>query len=73
MSTPMREIEVYRCWDDHTWDTEFVDVPAGTPEEKIEEDAASAAMEALRHSADLPVIVGVYHVYHIPEVSAEEE
>ena len=70
MNRPMREIEVYRCWDDHTWDTEIVDIPADTPEEKIEEVAEKAALEALRHSADLPVVVGVYH---IPEVSAEEE
>ena len=73
MSRPMREIEVYRCWDDHAWDTELVDIPAATPDEKIEEVAGRAALEALRHSADLPVVVGVYHVYHIPEVSAEGE
>ena len=69
MSSSTREIEVYRCWDDRTWDTECVEIPADTPEEKVEEVAASAALEALRHSADLPVVVGVYH---IPEVSEEE-
>jgi hypothetical protein len=69
MNHPTREIEVYRCWDDRTWDTEFVEIPADTPEENIEAVAASAALEALRHSADLPVVVGVYH---IPEISEEE-
>jgi len=62
MNSPTREIEVYRCWDDRTWDTELVDIPADTPKEKIEEVAASAALEGLRHSADLPVVVGVYHI-----------
>jgi hypothetical protein len=51
MNSPTREIEVYRCWDDHTWDTKSVDIPADTPDEKIEEVAANAALEALRHSA----------------------
>lgn len=68
MSRPTREIEVYRCWDNRTWDTEFVEIPADTPEEKIEEAAGKAALEALRHSADLPVMVGVYYVPEISEV-----
>jgi hypothetical protein len=69
MGGPTREIEVYRCWDDYTWDTEFVAIPADTPEEKIEEAAEKATLAALRQGADLPVMVGVYHV---PEISEEE-
>ena len=58
----MREIEVYRCWDDHTWDTEFVEIPDDTPDDEIGLAAEHVTLEALRHSADLPVMIGVYHI-----------
>lgn len=26
-----REVEYYRLWEDHTWDTDFIDIPTDTP------------------------------------------
>lgn len=31
-----RTIEAYRLWDDSTWDTECVEIPADTPEESLQ-------------------------------------
>jgi hypothetical protein len=57
-----REVEVYRCWEDRTWDTEFVEVPADTPEAQLAEVCQHVALENLRNSADLPCMVGIYWV-----------
>ncbi len=70
MAIATREVEVYRCWDDRTWDTEFVEIPADTPENDIGKAAEHAALEAMRNSADLPVVVGVYC---IPDPDEDEE
>ena len=58
----MREIEAYRCWDDHTWDTDMVEVPDDTPDDQLQAAVEHATLEAMRNSADLPVMVGVYHI-----------
>lgn len=65
-----REVEVYRCWEDHTWDTEFVEVPADTPEAQLGEVCQHVALENLRNSADLPCMVGVYSVPECEEPEA---
>ena len=30
-----RTVEYFRLWDDHTWDTDFIDIPANTPEDRL--------------------------------------
>jgi len=34
MAKKTRTIEMYRGWDDNTWDTDWIEIPADTPEEK---------------------------------------
>lgn len=76
-----REIEVYRCWpgnagDSGTWDTGFVDIPVDVDiedSEALQAAVKKAVMNLLRHSADLPVIVGVYCIPAEEEEEEEEE
>ena len=68
-----REIEVFRLWDDNTWDTEFVDVPSDvdvTDELALQHACELATFSDLHCSADLPVVVGVYH---IPNDDSDDE
>ncbi len=60
-----REVEVFRCWDDKTWDTDVVTIedPGDDQDEEVEKRAVCAGFEALRNSADLPWFVGVYCDY----------
>lgn len=58
----MRQVEVYRCWDDGTWDTGMVDIPDDTPEEDIERVAKDRTIELMADSPDLLCICGLYHV-----------
>lgn len=60
MAKPTQTVEVFRCWDDRTWDTAFVEIPADTAAEDVEETAVHAAYEDLRNSADLPFFIGIY-------------
>lgn len=55
-----RTVEYYRLWDDHTWDTDFIDVPVNTPEEELDEAVRKAASE-ISWVDDIPAIVGVYN------------
>jgi hypothetical protein len=61
MKPMSREVEYYRLWNDHTWDTAYVEIPADTPEEQIEQ-AVRAAIDKLAWKRDAPVITGIYHI-----------
>jgi hypothetical protein len=58
-----RTIEYYRLWggDHGTWDTDFVEIPADTPEEHIEEAVQSAVSE-IDWKDEVPVITGIYNI-----------
>lgn len=55
----MRTVEYYRLWDGGTWDTDSIEIPKDTPEERIEEAVREAAAK-IKWREDVPVIVGVY-------------
>lgn len=61
-----RQIEYFRLWpgssgDSGTWDTDIIDIPANTPDEKIEAAVQEAAAK-IRWREEPPVIVGIYSV-----------
>ena len=71
--TKTRVVEVYRCWEHHVWDTEFVFIPADTDLEdwgQVQDAIEKAVMAQLKDSANLPCMVGLYHV---PEESEEDD
>ena len=59
-----RPIEMYvgiYQGDYQTWDTAFVDIPADTPDDKVEEVAKETLLKELEKQKDLHVaFVGVY-------------
>lgn len=57
----LRKIEYYRCWQDGTWDTDFIDVPDNTPENQVQQ-AIQKAVEQINWKETPPVIVGLYHL-----------
>ena len=69
-----RQIEYYRLWaggsgDSGTWDTDFVGIPANTPDDRIEK-AVAKAVAKIKWRDEPPVITGVYS---IPDPEEEEE
>jgi hypothetical protein len=67
-----REVEYYRLWDDHTWDTDFIEIPADTPEQQIEQ-AVQAAIDKLAWKRNAPVITGIYHIESDEDVEFRRE
>jgi hypothetical protein len=66
MAKTTREIEFYRLWAGNggasgTWDTDFVDIPADTPDELIAA-AVQRAADQIAWNPTPPVAVGVYSV-----------
>ena len=59
-SKEMRQVEVFRCWNDGHWDTDFVEIPDNTEEADVEHDASQAGYDAIVHSADQPFFIGLY-------------
>lgn len=60
-STRVRPIEVYCCYDDHTWQCEhFVEIPEDTPHDYIEELALRKAKEVF--TDDSIVFIGLYSI-----------
>ncbi len=59
-SIETREVEVFRCWDNGTWDTDWVEIPASTLPEDVEDVATQAGFDAIASSADQPFFVGLY-------------
>jgi hypothetical protein len=70
--TKLRTVEYYRLWSDHTWDTDFIDIPADTPDEKLDEAIREAAWE-IPWEKELPVIVGCYHAGDEDDEQDEQE
>ena len=71
----MRNIEYYRLWADGRWDTDFIAIPANTPEDKIEQAVRDAVSQlVLSHELTMPWRSGMKPalvatgVYHIPEL-----
>jgi hypothetical protein len=68
-----RQIEYYRLWagnggDSGTWDTDFAEIPADTPDDRIDE-AVEKAVAAIQWRDEPPIITGVYSV---PEPEEED-
>jgi lysophospholipase L1-like esterase len=59
MSKPTVQVEYYRLWEDGTWDTEFLDIPADTPENEYENAVRQVAAK-IKWRDTPPVIVGLY-------------
>ena len=68
-----RQIEVYRLWsgnagDSGYWDTDFLQIPAATPDDKMDA-AVQKASAQIQWSDGPPVLIGVYS---IPDYEEEE-
>ena len=66
MTPKIRQVEYYRLWagatgDSGTWDTDFVDVPGDTPNDKMAEAAKKAIDDIEWTDNNFPVITGIYH------------
>jgi hypothetical protein len=64
MPKPTRDVEYYRLWagnsgDGGTWDTDYLRIPADTPDEQLDEAVRKAA-ERIKWRDEPPVIVGFY-------------
>ena len=61
-SRKTRSVEYYRLWggDSGTWDTDFIDIPAETADDKLDEAIREAAAK-IRWRDEPPVIVGCYN------------
>jgi hypothetical protein len=55
-----RTVEYFRLWDNRTWDTDFIDLPADTPNDKLE-DAVREAAAKIEWDSEVPVVVGLYN------------
>jgi len=59
-----RRVEYYRLWagnsgDSGTWDTDFIDIPTDTPDDKVDKAIRKAAAE-IKWRNGVPVIIGHY-------------
>ena len=61
-SRKTRSVEYYRLWggDSGTWDTDFIDIPADTPDDRLDEAIREAAAK-IQWRDEPPVIVGCYN------------
>lgn len=66
-----RTVEYFRLWDDHTWDTDFIDIPTDTPDDRLEKAVREAA-EKLEWDGDIPLLVGFYHAGEDEDEEKEE-
>ena len=67
-----RTIEYFRCWSDRTWDTDFIEIPADTPDNEIEAAVRFYAQQ-IDWVEDPPMFVGVYCTMDDEGFSADEE
>ena len=58
---PTRRVEYYRLWggDCGTWDTDFINIPTNTPDNKMDIAIRQAAAK-IRWRDESPVITGCY-------------
>jgi hypothetical protein len=62
MAGKMRSAEYYRCWDNHTWDTDFIQIPADTAEGEIEGAIRDAVAKRFKgKETEAPAFVGLYN------------
>jgi hypothetical protein len=59
-----RTVEYYRCWagnggDSGTWDTDFIQIPADTSDDELDQAVREAAAR-IRWTYEGPVLVGFY-------------
>jgi hypothetical protein len=54
-----RTVQYYRCWSDKTWDTDFIEIPADTPDTHLDKAVREAAM-TIPWKEELPEMVGYY-------------
>lgn len=60
-----RQVEYFRLWpgnghDSGTWDTDFLCIPADTPDDQIEAAVRAAADRLNWRDGEAPVLVGLY-------------
>ena len=74
MPRETRQIEYYRLWsgnggDSGTWDTDFVEIPADTPDDQID-GAVEKAVAAIPWRDEPPIIT---RVYSVPEPEEDDD
>ena len=71
--SPTRCVEYYRLWggDYGAWDTDFIDIPADTPDDKMD-IAIRQAVAKIPWSDEPPMIVGFYGIVVEEENETEE-
>ncbi len=72
-----RTVEYYRLWagnngDSGTWDADFIEIPADTPEDKLDVAIRMAADNLKWRNDEPPVIVGLYCASALDEDLEEE-
>ena len=73
----MRSVEYFRCWnssegDRGEWDTDYIEIPADTPDDKVEQ-AIRDAVDKAYIPQDRPLFVGLYCDGGPEELEDEEE
>jgi hypothetical protein len=58
----MRQIEVYCCFVDNTWDTFTVNIPLNTPRNSVTEVAMETMRQLSKEWNPKPMIIGIFHV-----------
>jgi hypothetical protein len=53
-------VEALNNGDSGTWDTDYIDVPADTPEDRLEEAVREAVAKIDWRDGEAPVLVGLY-------------
>jgi hypothetical protein len=76
MAKTMRTVEYFRCWaggsgDHGTWDTDYIDIPTGTPDDKVQEAIEQACAKIEWRDGERPVLVGLY--CDTPDEGEDEE
>jgi hypothetical protein len=65
MAAKTRTVEYFRGWagnggDSGTWDTDYVDIPADTPDDKVQQAIEAACARIEWRDGEAPVLVGLY-------------
>jgi len=60
-----KQVEYYRCWpgnggDSGTWDTDYIDIPDDTPDDRLNEAVTEAAQKIEWRAGESPCFVGFY-------------
>ena len=71
VQTPTRQVEVLLCWDDHTWTTEMVDVPAWSGDPPDDGEMSALIRERIDEDRDDGASLVYAGVYWIPDADDE--